>query len=218
MELGILGNLLENAKGDTAVLNFVKELSNYLENANKLNKIKTFKEIEKEYKLTYNSSGVLREKQREILKAHAPITYVLYKNPDKEIYQIVEYNNKGEKNTFYMPKEELPEGITVDKVIEKQGNKYKIDKETTKIIIDKLVEETEKIAKKQNERLQEYRKEENLYQVVDFGSNGVFLQDIKTKNIFEEPEIPQDLLKKIENDTILRYKNGTYTYENSLSI
>lgn len=211
MELGILGNLLEKAKGDTAVSRFVKELSNYLEKENKTNEIKTFKEIEKEYKLTYNSSCIVQEKLQEILKEQAPISYVLYKNANKEIYQIVEYNNKG-KNTFYLPKEELPVDITVDKVIVKQGNKYKIDRETTKIIIDRLLEETEKILKNQNEQLKEFRKEDNLYQVVDFGSNGVFLQDTKTKNIFEEPEIPQELLDKIGNDSILRYKNGTYIY------
>ena len=47
MELGILGKILENAKEKSVVTNFVKELSNYLENMNQSNN-KNLNEIEKE--------------------------------------------------------------------------------------------------------------------------------------------------------------------------
>ena len=69
MELGILGKILENAKEKSVVTNFVKELSNYLENTNQSNN-KNLNEIEKECKLTYASSCLLVTKRNEILKEY----------------------------------------------------------------------------------------------------------------------------------------------------
>ena len=65
--------------------------------------------------------------------------------------------------------------------------------------------------------LNEFRKENELYQVVDFSSKGVYLQNMNTNKVFEETNIPQDLKNKIGNDYILRYKNGEYIFEEQLT-
>lgn len=65
--------------------------------------------------------------------------------------------------------------------------------------------------------LNEFRKEHELYQVVDFSSKGVCLQNMSTNKVFEETNIPQDLKNKIGNDYILRYKNGEYIFEEQLT-
>ena len=65
--------------------------------------------------------------------------------------------------------------------------------------------------------LDEFRKENELYQVVDFSSKGVYLQNMSTNKVFEETNIPQDLKDKIGNDYILRYKNGEYIFEEKLT-
>lgn len=65
--------------------------------------------------------------------------------------------------------------------------------------------------------LNEFRKENELYQVVDFSSKGVYLQNMSTNKVFEETNIPQDLKNKIGNDYILRYKNGEYIFEEKLT-
>lgn len=65
--------------------------------------------------------------------------------------------------------------------------------------------------------LDEFRKENELYQVVDLSSKGVYLQNMSTNKVLEETNIPQDLKNKIGNDYILRYKNGEYIFEEKLT-
>ena len=71
-----------------------------------------------------------------------------------------------------------------------------------------------------NEKVDELnnRREENcLYQVVDFSSDGVFLQNTNNNAIFEEKNMPKELMDKISNDYILRYKDGNYIFEEELT-
>ena len=68
-----------------------------------------------------------------------------------------------------------------------------------------------------SKELSDLKKENELYQVVDFSSNGVYLQNMSTNKIFEETDISQDLKNKIGNDYILRYKNGEYIFEEKLT-
>lgn len=61
------------------------------------------------------------------------------------------------------------------------------------------------------------RQEGQLYQVVNFSSNGVFLQNTQNNKIFEETNISKEMLDIIGNDSILRYSNGKYVYEEDLT-
>ena len=69
----------------------------------------------------------------------------------------------------------------------------------------------------QEEKLDNFREEGSLYQVVDISSKGAFLQNMKTNVILEETNIPEDLKNVISNDYILRYKDGTYIWEEELT-
>ena len=69
----------------------------------------------------------------------------------------------------------------------------------------------------QEEKLDNFREENGLYQVVDLSSKGAFLQNMKTNIILEETNIPEDLKNIISNDYILRYKDGTYIWEEELT-
>ena len=69
----------------------------------------------------------------------------------------------------------------------------------------------------QEEKLDNFREEGGLYQVVDLSSKGAFLQNMKTNVILEETNIPDDLKNVISNDYILRYKEGTYIWEEELT-
>jgi len=69
----------------------------------------------------------------------------------------------------------------------------------------------------QEELLDNFREEGGLYQVVDLSSKGAFLQNMKTNVILEETNIPEDLKNVISNDYILRYKDGTYIWEEELT-
>ena len=61
------------------------------------------------------------------------------------------------------------------------------------------------------------RKEGNLYQVVEILSDGAYLLNLSNKKISKETNIQKDVLKQIGNDSILRYKNGKYIYEEELT-
>lgn len=68
-----------------------------------------------------------------------------------------------------------------------------------------------------NNNLEKYRKEDRLYQVVDMSTNGVILQDTKNNVTFEETKISEDIKDKIQNDYILKYKNGEYVIEDEIT-
>lgn len=64
---------------------------------------------------------------------------------------------------------------------------------------------------------QENIEEDCLYQVVDRGLNGIYLQNTNSGVIFEETNIPEEIRDVLGNDDILRYKNGTYIIEEELT-
>ncbi|MCI8618416.1 MAG: hypothetical protein HFJ60_09360 [Clostridia bacterium] len=65
--------------------------------------------------------------------------------------------------------------------------------------------------------LGEYRKENCLYQVVDRSLKGVYLKNMENNIVFEETNISKELLDKIGNDYILRYKDENYIMEEELT-
>ena len=66
-------------------------------------------------------------------------------------------------------------------------------------------------------KLEANRVENGLYQVVDFSSKGVFVQNTNNNKVFEETNLPKELMDKIGNDYILRYKDGEYSIEKELT-
>lgn len=63
-----------------------------------------------------------------------------------------------------------------------------------------------------------YLKQENcLYQVVEMSKDGVYLQNTTNNCVSKENDISKEILDKIGNDSILRYKDGKYIYEEELT-
>lgn len=67
------------------------------------------------------------------------------------------------------------------------------------------------------EDISSLREENCLYQVIDKGRNGIYLQNTKNNKVFEETELPEEIKDKIQNDYILRYKDGKYIVEQDLT-
>lgn len=61
------------------------------------------------------------------------------------------------------------------------------------------------------------KQEDCLYQVVEMGLDGAYLQNLKDNKVYKETDILEETLRKIGNDTILKYKNGKYTIEEELT-
>ena len=68
-----------------------------------------------------------------------------------------------------------------------------------------------------NQTQDNLREENALYQVVGRSLNGIYLQNTKNNKVFEETNISKELLDKLGNDYILRYKNGEYIFEKELT-
>lgn len=65
--------------------------------------------------------------------------------------------------------------------------------------------------------IEKYRKEDNLYIVVEKGLNSAYLQDVNTDMIFEETLFSDDLFDLLHNDVVIRFKDGQYIYENEIT-
>lgn len=243
MNLDFFNDLINKVKESDFIQNFMAELSNYLENAKENEKnqtldknssdieikkedsnIMSIEEIKKKYKLDSENSKKLVTSRNEILKEEAKnltnednLYYVSYKNTFKDTYQILEFDKLGKNKSFYLKKEELPEDIAIGKVIKKENDKFIIDSSMTENIMNKVEDVAKDLAQQQNSKLNQNRKEGNLYKVVSLSSNGVYLQNKENNNIFEETNISKELLDQISNDYILKYEDGKYIYDEKLT-
>ena len=180
-------------------------------------------EIEQKYTLTSQSSIEQRNQRDEIIKDYLQnsteesLYFVTYKNEAKNNYTISQYNKEGKNTSFGISGEDLPKDVKKDVVLKKEDDKFVVDYQATETIMNKISDCAEKLAQEQNTKLNKSREENGLYQVVDISSNGVYLQNMSNNQVFEEVDIPKELLNQIGNDYILRYKDGTYTLEQELT-
>lgn len=68
-----------------------------------------------------------------------------------------------------------------------------------------------------NVKTNSLKQENTIYQVVEIDVDGVYLQNTMNNKISKETDIPKELLKKIGNDTVLKYKDGKYIIEEELT-
>ena len=93
----------------------------------------------------------------------------------------------------------------------------KIVQEFIKELSSYLLNKGEEKKQLKENNLEDLREENCLYQVIDRGQKGVYLQNTRNNKIFEETELPEEIKDKIENDYILRYKGGKYVIEEELT-
>ena len=86
-----------------------------------------------------------------------------------------------------------------------------------KIVESFMKELSDFLNKSKGKEIDILREEDCLYQVVDRSFRGVYLQNMSTKQVFEETEMPKEILDKISNDYILRFKDGNYIIEEELT-
>ena len=65
--------------------------------------------------------------------------------------------------------------------------------------------------------LSDLKQENCLYQVVEMGVDSAYLRNINTNQVSKETDISKEILDKIGNDSVLRYKNGKYIIEDELT-
>lgn len=220
MNLDFINNLFNNLKENKLAIDFMNELSDYLENNGWNNLLAD--------DLTINDTKIISKYKDNMLKERANILQDYAENTKVagEMYYI--YNvSKNEKNSYNISKtdkshkiltlsiDELPKGTQLGSVLRKQGDKFILDANATRIVGKRINEMIEEQIKKQNQFLKDKRIDGHMYEVEEKDNGRIWLYDLN--NIegggieeFEEIEFPKDLYQMSKKGDKFLYKDGGY--------
>ena len=198
----------------------MNELSDYLENNGWNNLLAD--------DLTINDTKIISKYKDNMLKERANILQDYAENTKEagEMYYI--YNvSENEKNSYNISKtdknhkiltlsiDELPKGTQLGSVLRKQGDKFILDANATRIVGKRINEMIEEQIKKQNQFLKDKRIDGHMYEVEEKDNGRIWLYDLN--NIegggieeFEEIEFPKDLYQMSKKGDKFLYKDGGY--------
>lgn len=236
MNLDLINDVFYNLKENKFVQNFIKELSNYLENnllkdlnsRNEENPI--IEDILSKNNVTTGNENSIRWKENDIIKDYAkklsmngPMYFVKdnkktywsnnKKYDDNDAYTVLKVEN-SKIEEMEITKQDMPKEIGVNDVFRIENGVYVLDSIATKELQEEITNMAKEIIDKQNINLDTYRKEGHLYIVTEELGNNRFLKDLtqEAKIEFEEVNIPKDLLNKATEGIVLQYTNGKYEY------
>ena len=220
MNLDFINNLFNNLKENKLAIDFMNELSDYLENNGWNNLLAD--------DLTINDTKIISKYKDNMLKERANILQDYAENTKEagEMYYI--YNvSENEKNSYNISKtdkshkiltlsiDELPKGTQLGSVLRKQGDKFILDANATRIVGKRINEMIEEQIKKQNQFLKDKRIDGHMYEVEEKDNGRIWLYDLN--NIegggieeFEEIEFPKDLYQMSKKGDKFLYKDGEY--------
>ena len=220
MNLDFVNNLFNNLKENKLAKDFMNELSDYLENNGWNNLLAD--------DLTINDTKIISKYKDNMLKERANILQDYAENTKEagEMYYI--YNvSENEKNSYNISKtdknhkiltlsiDELPKETQLGSVLRKQGDKFILDANATRIVGKRINEMIEEQIKKQNQFLKDKRIDGHMYEVEEKDNGRIWLYDLN--NIegggieeFEEIEFPKDLYQMSKKGDKFLYKDGGY--------
>ena len=170
MNLDFVNNLFNNLKENKLAKDFMNELSDYLEN-NEWNNLLTDDLTIKDTKIISKYKDKMLKERSSILQNYAENT-----REEGEMYYI--YNvSENEKNSYNISKtdkshkvitmsaEDLPDGAQLGSVLRKQGDKFILDANATRIVGKKINEMIGDMIKEQNQFLNDKRIDGHIYEV-----------------------------------------------------
>lgn len=236
ISLDLANDIFNNLKENKFVQNFIKELSDYLENniKNNLNyqneEKPIIEDIISKNNLTTGNANSIRWNENEIILKYAennfgnlPIYFVKdnkksYWSNNKEhynndVYYVLKVENKEIKE-IEISKADMPKDIKINDVFKIEDGNYIIDDIATKELKEEIIKMAKEIIDKQNIILDEYRKDGHLYMVTEEVGNNRFLYDLTNskKFEFEEINLSKELLNKATQGVVLKYINDRYEY------
>ena len=144
-------------------------------------------------------------------KEKGDLFFVFNKVKGTDEYRIIQMGENTNK-TITVEKSKLPNDTKLNYVMRLENRKYTLDTEGTNEIINKIYKKAEEILNRQDEKLDEYRKEGHVYVVSEDINNRIFLWDTTDKPDFEIEEVnfPTELLSEAKEGNKFIYKNGKY--------
>ena len=223
---------LVNIKENKFVQNFMKELSNYLENSitnNKPNNDFSFNNIHLDDLTLYGEKITARYRDK-MLTERENILKKYCKNTEEkgEMYYIYDVNSndnssfnlcncESEKNhqVITKSKEELPEDATLGSVLRKNDADFVLDYEGTKCVGTEINEMIKETIKEQEKYLDNKRVEGHIYEADEKYSGRIWLYDLNNKiggslEGIEEIDFPKKLYETAKKGDKFIYQNGEY--------
>lgn len=184
------------------------------------------KEILENNKLTTGNKNTIIEKVENLINDFCKSNNVCFVKDDKKKYwqnNAVHYNNdiyiilKPQNDSIEqieIPKNEISQNVNVNDIVKIENDQIIVDKEKTNNLKSEIYNMVQEIVDEQNSNLNQYRKEGHLYFVCEEIKENRFLRDIteNSKYEFEEVNIPEELLDKATEGTILEFTNGKYEF------
>lgn len=227
MELNINNNINidSNNKENEAISNFIKELSDFLEDKiNKsneelsmLDKVQKNKKVTVEYrdKMLIERSNVLNNYAKQTLE-NGTMYYIYSKDYENDnIYNLCICEDEKSHDVIQVDKKDLPNGAGKDSALRIENGKYVLDMEATIEVSKQLKDMIDRLLEEQTKYLKSNRIEGHIYEVGEKEIDRVWLYDI-TKNdkngieAIEEIEFPMDLLNEVTEGDKVEYINGKY--------
>ena len=222
MELNIFNiNINMDNKNREEVSDFIKELSDYLENDND-RQVSILEQVQKSEKVTVMYRDKINIERNKILNNYAKenqdkgVLYYIYnkvQDTDNYLLSICEENKSNV--VIEVNEKKLPKGISVDTVLRQENGKYIVDTRATFIVRKQIEKMVNKLLKKQEQYLQSNRVEGHIYEVGEVERDRVWLYDITKNDVngieaFEEIQFPLEFINKITEGTKVIYQNGSY--------
>ena len=220
MNLDFVNDLFNNLKEDKFVQNFIKDLSNYLDNNfnSKSEEIPIIEDILSKNNFTTANKNSIRWKLNDVISKYEQKNSdndAIYFVKDKKnnVYTILKAEN-GNIEEVEITKKDMPSNVKINDVLKIRNDNYVVDDVSTKELQEEIRNMAKEILDKQNVNLNKNRKDGHLYMVTEELGNNRFLWDLTDapKKEFEEVDIPKDLLSMATEGMVLKYVNGKYEY------
>ena len=234
MNLDIVKDLFNNLKENNFVQGFMKELSNYLENAitnnsKILNMDSSWNNLFADDLTLYGEKIITKYRDKmlkersEILQKYSENTkekgemYYIYdiNSDDMNSYNLYICNPVKSHNVITKQIKELPEGATLGSVLRKQDRGFVLDTQGTKSVGEEInIMIKEKIGEQQ-EYLDSKRIDGHTYEVGEKYSERVWLYDLDNVMTggmegIEEIEFSKELYKDAKQGDLFIYQKGKY--------
>ena len=222
MNLDFVNELLNNIKENKVVQNFIKELSNYLEQNTSNNKwinlisddlsINNKKIISKyKNKMLIERNNILQNYAKKTLQEGE--MYYIYNTSEKNSYNLSNCAKSNEVIT--VSANNLPEGAELGSVLRKKENGFIIDMEATKSVGEQINKMINKTIQEQDKYLESKRVEGHIYEVGEKYMGRIWLYDLNnstgsSKEGIEEIDFPKELYDSAKEGSQFLYKNGSY--------
>ena len=226
MGLDFFNNLKEILeKNDTlskivdGVNEFIGELSEALQKEGSVNN-DIVTQIANNNKLTTASENTIIQIRKDVLQEYANNTkdegtlyFVFNKVNGEDKYRVWKYNGNNRTKTEIEGKD-LPKDAQINSIMRVKNGELITDKEATQEILNEIKDRAKDVIERQEQQIEEYKKEGHTYLVTEDTNGRVFLWDSteKPKKEIEDVYFPEELKDKAKEGSTFLYKNGNYIF------